>query len=265
MTYPKQTILTSCAWPAAVHFNLIAAGLLISTMSLCAASTSNNPDQIAAEPVAIVFHPINHATLAIQGKDVTILVDPVGPKSRFDQLPAPDYVLITDVHQDHLQADTLGALVKPGTKIVAPPAVVALLPQSMAAQIVTLSNGQSHAFPQFKVEAIPAYNLTASRMAYHAKGRGNGYVITLQNKRIYLSGDTEDIPEMKQLSQIDVAFVCMNLPYTMDETQAANAVKAFRPKIVYPYHCRGSHLDQFAKLLQDQPAIEVRLRDWYGK
>ena len=111
------------------------------------------------------------------------------------------------------------------------------------------------------LEAIPMYNLTEERLQYHAKGRGNGYVVTLGGTRVYISGDTEDIPEMRALENIDVAFVCFNLPFTMTEGQAADAVNEFRPGIVYPYHYRGSDLALFTGLVDD--SIEVRTGDWY--
>ncbi len=107
------------------------------------------------------------------------------------------------------------------------------------------------------------YNLTEDRLKFHSKGRGNGYVLTLGGKRIYISGDTEDVPEMRALKDIDVAFVCMNLPYTMSPEQAASAVKEFKPKAVYPYHYRGSDVQKFKELVG--PASEVRIREWYPK
>ena len=115
------------------------------------------------------------------------------------------------------------------------------------------------------IQAIPAYNTTPARLQYHPKGRDNGYVLTLGGQRLYISGDTEDIPEMLGLKNIDAAFVCMNLPYTMDVEQAARAVKSFKPRIVYPYHYRGSDLEKFKALVGSDSSIEVRLRDWYGK
>jgi L-ascorbate metabolism protein UlaG (beta-lactamase superfamily) len=114
-----------------------------------------------------------------------------------------------------------------------------------------------------ELEGVPMYNLTAERLKNHTKGRGNGYIATFGGKRIYLSGDTEDIPEMRALKNIDVAFVCFNLPYTMTEEQAASAVREFKPRIVYPYHYRGSDLEKFKNLVGT--ASEVRLRDWYKK
>ena len=126
-----------------------------------------------------------------------------------------------------------------------------------------MANGQTGELLGVKIEAIPMYNLTAERLKFHNKGRGNGYVVTLGGKRIYLSGDTEDIPEMRALKNIDVAFVCMNLPYTMTVEQAARAVRAFKPRIVYPYHYRGSDINKFKTLVGTDVGVEVRLREWY--
>ena len=111
------------------------------------------------------------------------------------------------------------------------------------------------------VEAIPMYNLTSDRLQFHEKGRGNGYVVTLGGQRVYISGDTEDIPEMRALQNIDVAFVCFNLPYTMTEAQAASAVNEFAPRFVYPYHFQGSDVDAFAAMINE--GIEVRVGGWY--
>jgi L-ascorbate metabolism protein UlaG (beta-lactamase superfamily) len=129
-----------------------------------------------------------------------------------------------------------------------------------------IKNGQSKDLMGINVEAIPMYNLTRGPQpgsVFHDKGRGNGYVLTLGDKRVYISGDTECTPEMKALKNIDVAFVCMNVPYTMTTTEAAACVKAFQPKIVYPYHFRGSNLDEFKTAMADQKNVEVRVRNWY--
>ena len=210
-----------------------------------------------------IVHPINHATLALGWKHLTVYVDPVGGAGRFAKLPSADLVLLTDIHGDHLNADTLKALVQAGTKLVAPPAVVAQLPADLRDWAIALAAGQKTNVAGVVVEAVPAYNLTPDRAKYHAKGRGVGYLLTLGGARVYLSGDTEDIPEMRSLKDVTVAFVCMNLPYTMTVDQAADAVRAFRPKVVYPYHCRGSDLDHFKKLVGPDGGVEVRVRDWY--
>ncbi|HYG33163.1 MAG TPA: MBL fold metallo-hydrolase, partial [Clostridia bacterium] len=214
---------------------------------------------------ALKILPINHATLALQWKDKTICVDPVGGAKAFPGLPKPDLILLTDVHGDHLSKETLAELAGPDTKLVGPPAVIEQLPPDLRDHATVLTNGQTGQFLGIKIEAIPAYNLTSERLKFHAKGRGNGYVVTLGGKRIYLSGDTEDIPEMLALKNIDVAFVCMNLPYTMTVEQAARAVRAFKPRVVYPYHYRGSDLNTFKQLVGTDAGVEVRVRDWYPK
>jgi L-ascorbate metabolism protein UlaG (beta-lactamase superfamily) len=152
-------------------------------------------------------------------------------------------------------------LKKAGTVILAPKAVA----EKIAATTV-ISNGESKTIGDFKVEAIPMYNLKPADngQIYHEKGRGNGYIVTYGGKRFYFSGDTEGIPEMKALRNIDVAFVCMNLPFTMTAQDAAVAVRAFHPAIVYPYHYRGQDTAVFAKALEGT-GIDVRLRDWYAQ
>jgi L-ascorbate metabolism protein UlaG (beta-lactamase superfamily) len=173
--------------------------------------------------------------------------------------------LISDIHGDHLDPDTDLALVTEKTTIVAPQAAANKLPAKLRSHVIVLTNGETKAVLGIKIEAIPMYNLTPDRLKFHTKGRGNGYVLTVGGKRIYMSGDTEDIPEMRALKNIDVAFICMNLPYTMDVEQAARAVQEFKPKIVYPYHYRGSDVEKFKSLVSQTPGIEVRLRDWYPK
>jgi L-ascorbate metabolism protein UlaG (beta-lactamase superfamily) len=220
-------------------------------------------DKIPTQDGDLIVHPINHATFLMAWKGTTIYVDPVGGGKRFDGLPRPDLILVTDIHGDHLNAETLAAVAGAKTVLVTPSAVAEKLPENLRQQTTVLANGESKSILDIKIEAVPMYNLTADRLQYHSKGRGNGYVVTLGGKRVYISGDTEDIPEMRALRSIDVAFVCMNLPYTMTVEQAASAVREFKPKVVYPYHYRGSDLEKFKKLVGEDPAIEVRLRDWY--
>jgi L-ascorbate metabolism protein UlaG (beta-lactamase superfamily) len=211
----------------------------------------------------LVIHPINHATFAMAWNGNTIYVDPVGGADAFAGLPAANLVLITDVHGDHLNADTLTAVVGADTAIVAPSAVAEQLPEALRAKTTVLANGDSKSVKGLPIEALPMYNTTPDRLQYHPKGRGNGYVVTLGGKRVYISGDTEDTPEMRGLKNIDVAFVCFNLPYTMTEEQAASAVREFAPKIVYPYHYRGSDVDKFKQLVGTDKDIEVRTGNWY--
>lgn len=238
-------------------------GFLAAALPLRAADAGLTGDLIPTSAGDLIIHPVNHATFVMAWNGKTIYVDPVGGAGRFKGLPRPDLILLTDIHGDHLNADTLTAVVGGDTKIVAPGAVAEKLPETLRRQTTVLPNGQSQAFLGISIEALPMYNLTPDRLNFHTKGRGNGYVLTLGGKRVYISGDTEDIPEMRALKNIDIAFLCMNLPYTMDVDHAASAVREFRPKIVYPYHSRGSDLDKFKKMVGDDRGVEVRLRDWY--
>ena len=239
------------------------AAALCAALPVSGADKALTGDKIPTSDGDLAIHPINHATLALGWKDQILYVDPVGGAKRFAGLPAPTLILITDIHGDHLNADTLKAVAGDRAVLVAPPAVVEQLPSDLKARTTVLAGGESKPVSGMKIEAIPAYNLAPERAKFHAKGRGVGYVLTLGDKRVYLSGDTEDIPEMLALKNIDVAFLCMNLPYTMTVEQAAKAVREFRPKIVYPYHCRGSNLEQFKKLVGEDIGVEVRIREWY--
>lgn len=221
-------------------------------------------DHIATSRGDLVVQPLSHATLAMAWDGKTIYVDPVGGAEAFEGLPPPDVVLITDIHGDHLDVETLQAVTRLDTQLVAPAAVVERLPEALASRANTLANGEETSLLDMQIEAIPMYNLTEGRLEYHEEGRGNGYVVGMGGTRVYISGDTEDIPEMRGLEDIDVAFVAFNLPYTMTEEQAASAVLEFEPEMVYPYHYRGSDVDAFASLVAEgNPDIEVRLGEWY--
>ena len=239
-------------------------GFLACAWSLSAGAAGTlDGDRIATGDGNLIVHPINHATLVLGLKDVVIYVDPVGGEKRFEGLPRPGLILVTDIHGDHFSNETLESVAGDGTAIVAPAAVAEKLPEKLRKQTTVIANGETKTVAGIRIEAVPMYNLTADRLKYHNKGRGNGYVVSAGGKRVYLSGDTEDIPEMRALKNIDVAFICMNLPYTMTEEQAASAVREFKPKIVYPYHSRGSDTEKFKKLVGENSGVEVRLRDWY--
>jgi L-ascorbate metabolism protein UlaG (beta-lactamase superfamily) len=213
----------------------------------------------SAGPVKIT--PLYHASTLIEAEGKTIYLDPAKP-AKVTGFPKADLILITHDHGDHLDPDSIKEITKPGTDILAPPAVVQTVTTAKP-----IANGETKSWQGWTIEAIPAYNLKrgpAPGKLFHDKGRGNGYVLTYGDKRFYFSGDTEGIPDMRALKKIDVAFVCMNLPYTMPPEEAADAVQAFHPKIVIPYHYRGSDLSIFQKGLGGT-GIEVRLLDWYPK
>lgn len=210
----------------------------------------------------ITFTPIKHATMVIQSNRFSIYVDPVGDLEVFDDFTKPDIILITDIHYDHLDVKAIKNLREKDTLVIGPKSVIDRLGYGE-----TLNNGETTTFKTISIEAVPMYNQTPDRLQFHEKGRGNGYVLTLNDKRIYISGDTEDIPEMRGLKNIDYAFICMNLPYTMNVEQAASAVLEFKPKVVFPYHYRGqdgmSDIKNFKELVSKNKEIEVRFLDWY--
>lgn len=217
----------------------------------------------------ITISPVTHGTLVLEQNDQVVYVDPYGGAALFEGHKKPTLVLITDIHGDHHNQETLNGLDLSEATLVVPQAVADKLPEGTGKAIVIIGNGQSKTINNVKIEAIPMYNLPESPDAPHTKGRGNGYIVHLGGKLFYISGDTEDIPEMRALKNIDVAFVCMNLPYTMDVDQAASAVSEFKPKIVYPYHYRGtnglSDVEKFKTLVNTSaPGVDVRLKNWYN-
>ena len=239
-------------------FRLLVLALALGAPIALAAVAS---DSVPASGGAITITPINHATLEIAHAGQVILVDPTAEGS-YTALPAPTLILITDIHPDHLDPSTIAKVRKLETTLVAPAAAAGKLEGA-----VVIANGETKIVNGVSIQAVPMYNLQRGPSAgqlSHTKGRGNGYILTLGGKRLYIAGDTESTPEMKAVSNIDVAFVPMNLPYTMPPSEAAACVKAFKPKVVYPYHYRGSDLKEFAAALKDT-GIDVRIRDWYAK
>jgi L-ascorbate metabolism protein UlaG (beta-lactamase superfamily) len=232
--------------------------LALIPFAACMLSAATDEFSTSAGPVKIT--PIQHASLVIEAGGKMLYIDPA--MGDYAGRPKADYILITDIHGDHLAPNVIDQIKQPSTKIMAPRAVAEKL-----AGVEVISNGEKKTLGPFQVEAVPMYNIKRGPepgKLYHDKGRGNGYVVAYGGKRLYISGDTEAIPEMKALKNIDVAFVCMNLPYTMTPEEAAEGVRAFHPAVVYPYHYRGSDVQAFAKALNGT-GIDVRLRDWYAK
>ncbi len=235
--------------------------LLCSVLAMPALARAAETQEFPTSAGSVKITPIYHASTLIEAGGKTIYLDPAKP-AKVSGLPKADLILITDIHQDHMDPDSIRQISKPGTEILAAPAVVATVTSAKP-----IANGETKTWQGWTIEAIAAYNLKRGPepgKLFHDKGRGNGYVLTYGGKRFYFSGDTEGIPEMRALKNIDVAFVCMNLPYTMPPEEAADAVKAFHPKIVIPYHYRGSDLAVFQKGLEGT-GIEVRVLNWYPK
>lgn len=229
-----------------------------------------SPDKIETSKGPLAVQPLNHATLALTWQGKTIYADPFGGAKTFEGIAAPDLILITDIHGDHFNPETLEAINASKAILIVPQAVADKLSEDLKSKAVVLDNGKSTSQLNITITAVPMYNLPESPDSRHTKGRGNGYVLTFGNKKVYISGDTSGVPEMRNLKGIDVAFVCMNLPYTMDINEAAEAVLAFKPDVVYPYHYRGqnglSDTEAFKKMVNEKcDDIEVRLRDWYAK
>ncbi len=226
------------------------------------------PSAMNATEDDFTISPITHATVVINWGDKIFYLDPVGGSEEFTGYADPDYILITDIHGDHLNVNTVSGIKTKTTRIIAPQAVVDKMPDSLKTAVTVVKNGASVEIDGFEINAIPMYNLREEALKFHTKGRGNGYVIEKNGKRVYISGDTEDIPEMRNLENIDVAFICMNLPYTMPVDSAASAVIEFKPRKVYPYHYRGtdglSDVAQFKSLVNaSAPSVEVIQLDWY--
>ena len=234
--------------------------LLLFTAAACLLAQPTRPkDQFPTSAGTVTITPIRHASFMIEAAGQVIHVDPWS-QGNFDGLPKADLILLTDIHGDHLDPKAIATVSKEGTKIIAPKAVAAAVTNA-----TVINNGETQKWGNWTIEAVPMYNIKrgpSEGKLFHGKGRGNGYILTFGGKRFYIAGDTEGTAEMRALKNIDVAFIPMNLPYTMPPEEAAEAVRAFHPKVVYPYHYRGSDPAVFKKALEGSN-IDVRLRDWY--
>jgi len=202
---------------------------------------------------------VGHGTLMFTFGGKVIHVDPTSQEADYSKMPKADLIMVTHEHGDHLDTKAIGVIRKEDTEIV--------LTEICARDVkggVVMKNGDEKTVAGLKIEAVPAYNIVNKRQGgqpFHPKGVGNGYIIAFGDKRVYVAGDTENTPEMKKLKDIDITFLPMNLPYTMTPEMVADAAKAFRPKIVYPYHFGNTDTSQLVKLLAEEKDIEVRIRD----
>lgn len=241
------------------------AGLGTTTVVPFTARAQEAGDRYTVEGGEIVIRPVAHASFVMNTPGLVIYNDPVGGAALFQGSEPPGLILITHEHQDHFDPETLAAIVADGSKLVVNPTVMEKLPEPLKAKATAIGNGETTMVGEISIEAIPAYNTTEDRKKYHPQGRDNGYVLTIGGARVYIAGDTEDIPEMRALTGIDIAFVPMNLPFTMDVDQASSAVAALKPKVVYPYHYKGSDPKAFAeKVAAAAPEVKVVQGAWYG-
>jgi L-ascorbate metabolism protein UlaG (beta-lactamase superfamily) len=236
-----------------------AIALLFSAVLIAPALAADQTQNFSTQASMVRITPIYHAAARIVAGRDTIYIDPAKP-AKIDGMTPGDLILITDIHGDHMDGADVTALSKTGTLVIAPAAAAKTITQAKV-----LANGETTRWRDWKITAVPMYNINHNQpngQPYHDKGRGNGYVLRYGGKNFYFAGDTEGTPEMRALKNIDVAFIPMNLPYTMTPDEAADAVKAFHPKVAIPYHYKGQDINQFKKDLEGS-GVEVRLLDWY--
>lgn len=212
-------------------------------------------DSFLTQGGRLTIHFIGHGTLMFEYGGKIIHIDPVSREADYSKLPKADLILVTHAHSDHLDKRAIDKIRKGDTQII--------LNQESAAKLGegrVMRNGDVHNVLGLTIQAIPAYNTTKGREQYHPEGRDNGYLISFNDKRVYVAGDTENHPQMMNLEDIDIAFLPMNQPYTMTPEQVAAAARAFRPKVLYPYHYGNTDPNRLVELLQDVPEVEVRIR-----
>lgn len=232
--------------------------LVFCTILFVQAQNEFESDTIKTSAGDLVFTFVGHGTLLFTYNNLAIHIDPVGQYADYSKMPAADIILITHQHGDHLDTQAVGQIKTGNTKIIYTEVCQKQMPGG-----TVMRNGETITVNGIMIEAIPAYNLKHKRdngLPFHPKGEGNGYVLTFGNVRVYVAGDTENIPEMAHLKNIDYAFLPMNLPYTMTPQMVADAATAFQPKVLYPYHYGYTNVQDLVSLLKDQKDIEVRVR-----
>jgi len=237
--------------------NLIVSSIVF--ISMLSAQSQFEQDTIKTSGGDLIITFVGHGTLMFNYNNKVIHADPFGRLADYSKMPKADLIVVTHHHGDHFDIESIKQITKENTQVV--------LTQTCADKFsegIVLKNGESKEILEINVDAVPAYNIVHKRdngEPFHPKGQCNGYVLTFGDKQVYIAGDTENVPEMKELSGIDIAFVPMNLPYTMTPEMTANAVKTLNPKIFYPYHFGESDTDELVKLLKDKSDTEIRIRD----
>lgn len=235
---------------------------MMSTIAANQLSGQIEHDVIATSGGDLALYFVGHGTLMFTYNDLVIHIDPVSREADYSQMPDADLVLITHQHGDHLDMEAIREVSKEGTVVVMNQAS---RDQSGDEAAMVMNNGERKVFKGITVEAVPAYNIQHTRpdgAAFHPNGEGNGYVLTFGDTRVLVAGDTENVPELKALDPpVRIAFLPMNLPYTMDPEMAADLAMALRPAILYPYHYGNTDTQELVNLLKEQQDIEVRIRD----
>ena len=251
--------------------------VMMTAPSGAATASSDTLWTAGGEPVTL--HAFGHASLALAWPDLTVIVDPVGGAARFAAAGRPGVILVTHRHGDHFDPDTIRDLDGDHVAVITPPDVAESIPSN---DPIVMQNGDAATVHGLRVEAVPAYNRTPGRLDFHPRGRDNGYVLERGGLRVYISGDTEDIPEMATLGRVDAALLCMNLPFTMSVAQAADAARMIGAGVLYPYHYRNrdgsvSDLEELGRLVASGDGggdgagdgagagapVEIRVLDWY--
>ncbi len=232
--------------------------LAIFTLStITSAQKTHQVDTISTSSGNLAITFIGHGSLMFYYDNLIIHIDPYSKMADYSTLPDADLVFITHDHQDHLDTTALNLIRKKGTTVIGPQSI------EEVSDAIFIKNNESKVFKGVSVKAVPAYNIVNKRedgKPFHPKGEGNGYIFSLGDKKIYIAGDTENIPEMKQFKEIDIAFLPVNLPYTMTPEMASDAAKVIQPKILYPYHFGDTDISRLTKLLKAED-IEVRVRE----
>lgn len=229
--------------------------IIFPLMRTASAQKQFEPDEFITSGGKLTIYFIGHGTLMFDFNGKIIHVDPWTKLTDYSKLPKADLILVTHEHGDHLDTAAIKQITKQGTTVVSNNSVIAMLNKG-----VVMKNGDIKNIENIKIEAVPAYNTTPGKEKFHPKGRDNGYVINFGNRRIYVAGDTENIPDMAFLKDIYIAFLPMNQPYTMLPEQVAKAANMFHPKILYPYHYGDSNIADLQKLMALSPEIELRIK-----
>lgn len=240
------------------RFTVLLGALLFCLPLAAAAQEGFEVDRIETAGGVLKITFIGHGTLMFEYGGKIIHVDPYGRLTDYAKLPKADLILITHAHGDHADSRAVAAVQTDATQLVLTEKLVNKFEGGLV-----MKNGETKTVGGFKIEAVAAYNLKHMRKPgrpFHPKGDGNGYVITFGDKRVYVAGDTENTPEMKSLKSVDIAFLPMNLPYTMTPEMVADAAKALKPKVLYPYHFGNTDTSKILALMKDTPEVEVRIR-----